>query len=49
MLIAVLQITIPIEFSHTISTGNAAQMIESRFKINVFVFESFEPVREQTH
>lgn len=46
MLVAILQIAIPIEFSHTISTSNAAQMIESRFEVDVFVFESLEPVKK---
>lgn len=48
MLVTILQITVPIKFSHTIST-NAAQMIKSRLEINVPVFESLKPIGRQIH
>lgn len=47
MLVTIFQIAIPIKFSHTISASNAAQMIKSRFKVDVFVFESFEPEQKK--
>lgn len=42
MLVTILQITIPIKFSHTIPTSDTAQMIKSCFEVYIFVFESLK-------